>query len=69
MPVNYPLLVYSFKNLTLPPGGIPFNILDQDWEAYYQKVGAQLEAATDGDFNPNLGLLDTIMESITVTRP
>lgn len=30
MPVNYPLLAYSYKNLTLPPGGIPFNILDQD---------------------------------------
>lgn len=68
-PVNYPFLAYSFQNLTLPLGGIPFDLINQDWEHYYQEVGKQLEAAKDEDFTPDLKLLDTIMESITVTRP
>jgi hypothetical protein len=69
MPVNYPLLAYSFQKLTLPAGGIPFNLDNQNWPDYYLKVGQQLEAVNDSDFTPILGLLDTIMESITMTQP
>lgn len=72
-PVNFPLLAYSFQNLYLPPGGIPFNLENelsaQDWSAYYQEVGKQLEAASDSDFTPDLDLLDAIAETITVTTP
>jgi DNA-binding CsgD family transcriptional regulator len=68
-PVNFPLLAYSFQNLGLPLGGVPFNLENQDWGAYYQEVGRQLEAASDSDFTPNLVLLDAIAETITVTTP
>ena len=68
-PVNFPLLAYSFQNLTLPQGGIPFNLENQDWDAYYQSVGKQLEASTDSDFTPDLKILDTIIKSIAVTVP
>ena len=68
-PVNFPFLAYSFENLNLPQGGIPFNLEDQNWDAYYQAVGWQLEASTDLDFTPNLNILDTIVDSITVTTP
>ena len=68
-PVNFPFLAYSRKNLTLPPGGIPFDLDNQNWDTYYQSVGMQLEAATDLDFNPNLNILDEIVESIAVTEP
>jgi hypothetical protein len=68
-PVNFPLLAYSFQNLDLPFGGIPFNLESQDWGAYYQAVGLQLEAANDSDFTPHLDLLDAVAESIDVTVP
>jgi len=68
-PVNFPLLAYSFQDLDLPAGGIPFDLENQDWEAYYQAVGEQLESASDADFTPTLDLLDAIVESITVTAP
>lgn len=68
-PVNFPFLAYSFQNLTVPQGGIPFNLENPDWDAYYQSVGRQLETATDLDFTPSLNILDKIVESIVVTAP
>jgi hypothetical protein len=68
-PVNFPLLAYSFQNLALPAGGIPFDINSQNWDDYYQAMGAQLEEAGNAEFTPSLDILDAIVESISVTTP
>ncbi len=66
LPVNYPLLANSFQELTLPAGGIPFDVNSQNWDGYYEAVKAQLEAAGEADFTPGLGVLDGVVESIEV---
>jgi hypothetical protein len=67
LPVNFPLLAYSYQNPDLPLGGVPFNLNAQNWDPYYQAVGEQLEAAGDEEFTPSLSLLDLVVGSITVS--
>ncbi len=68
-PVNFPLLAYSNEDSALPEGGIPFEMYSEDWGPYYEKVRAQLEAAGNWSFTPNLDVLDGIMESVEVESP
>lgn len=70
LPVNAPFLPNSYDDPALPANGIPF--VDDpyfDWSSYYEKVQAQLEAASEMAFAPSLEMLDNLVESILVGEP
>lgn len=70
LPASHSLLAADEKPETIPPtGGIPFPGFDDQpaLEAYYPAVENLLNSAAPESFNPALGTLDALIQSIAIT--
>ncbi len=68
-PINAPILVnsrMSTSNEIPPAGGISFPEDLSTYSIYTQQVGEQINTLSESDFNPQLNLLDTLLESLLV---
>ncbi len=70
LPASNPMLAYNADpKTTVPSGGIAFPGMDNPnaIPTYYTNVVNLLNAAAPNSFSPALGVLDTLIQSITVT--
>ncbi len=70
LPVNLPFLAPDNNpDSKVPAGGIPFpstSASGSDFADYYKLVAQRIDAAPANQFNPTLGTLDQMMQSLTV---
>lgn len=74
LPIGSPFLASGdSENEPIPAGGVEFPGYDSldpaDFENYFQAVTDVLNAASPDSFRPGLPLLDSLIQSITVTSP
>lgn len=67
-PINAPILVSSssHSNEIPPAGGVPFPEDTSVYSIYLQQVEQQLNTLSESDFDPQIGLLDNLLESLLV---
>jgi len=70
LPITVPVLAEtSDAGAVLPPGGIPYPYFanpDADMQAYYTAVTNLLNATSPEAFNPTLGQLDLLIQSMKI---
>lgn len=71
LPIQLPTLpADNNPNSPVPSGGIAFpqnNASGTDFENYYKQVTDQINAAQPDQFSPTLALLDTLIQSISIS--
>jgi hypothetical protein len=70
LPINAPILAETDKpDAVIPTGGVPVPAEAVPNEVYYSEVTDKLNMLSPDEFTPSLNLLDSLIQSISVTTP